>query len=233
LAWAIFPIIFFTASKSKLPGYILPVIPPLALLAAARVGRVITCNRRAARWPLILLGFLFIAAAAKMLQDSYVLPKHTSNYWVLLVGLQCAVYFSIFAIVLGVVIIAAACWRAIFALTLSLISLLAILSLAGGCIRGLDRGLSARWTAERITALGPAQVYEFQLHPARLYQLNFYFHREVPEWTPAQIDTVVVVTPRNRVNDLKNYARIVDVISAVYDDAYILRIAPLTAQASP
>ena len=33
-AWAVFPLVFFSLSRSKLPGYVLPMFPPLALLAA-------------------------------------------------------------------------------------------------------------------------------------------------------------------------------------------------------
>lgn len=38
LAWAAFPIVFFSLSGSKLPGYILPSLPPLALLAAGELS---------------------------------------------------------------------------------------------------------------------------------------------------------------------------------------------------
>ncbi len=38
--WAAFPILFFSFSQSKLPGYVLPAIPPLALLCAESVARV-------------------------------------------------------------------------------------------------------------------------------------------------------------------------------------------------
>ena len=37
--WAILPVIFFSFSQSKLPGYILPAIPPLAILAAEYIRR--------------------------------------------------------------------------------------------------------------------------------------------------------------------------------------------------
>jgi 4-amino-4-deoxy-L-arabinose transferase-like glycosyltransferase len=37
--WALFPFVFFSASQSKLPGYILPVIPPLVLLTARSLTR--------------------------------------------------------------------------------------------------------------------------------------------------------------------------------------------------
>lgn len=39
--WALFPLVFFSFSNSKLPGYILPTIPPLALLAGRRIAEVL------------------------------------------------------------------------------------------------------------------------------------------------------------------------------------------------
>src|SRR3984957_1857126 len=38
--WAIFPIVFFSFSGSKLPGYILPSIPPLTILTADYLNRI-------------------------------------------------------------------------------------------------------------------------------------------------------------------------------------------------
>jgi 4-amino-4-deoxy-L-arabinose transferase-like glycosyltransferase len=38
--WALFPIAFFTFSKSKLPGYILPSIPPLTILTGDYLNRI-------------------------------------------------------------------------------------------------------------------------------------------------------------------------------------------------
>src|ERR1700732_59823 len=43
--WAIFPIIFFSLSQSKLPGYILPAVPPLALLCAISASRAFQRGR--------------------------------------------------------------------------------------------------------------------------------------------------------------------------------------------
>ena len=46
--WAVCPIVFFSFSQSKLPGYILPAIPPLALLLRAiALHRAISDNRNA------------------------------------------------------------------------------------------------------------------------------------------------------------------------------------------
>ncbi len=38
--WALFPIVFFSLSKSKLPGYILPAIPPITILTGDFLNRV-------------------------------------------------------------------------------------------------------------------------------------------------------------------------------------------------
>ena len=50
LAWLLLPIVFFSFSGSKLPGYILPALPAVALLVADRLAV------RQARWPLVIAG---------------------------------------------------------------------------------------------------------------------------------------------------------------------------------
>jgi 4-amino-4-deoxy-L-arabinose transferase-like glycosyltransferase len=54
--WAIFPILFFSLSGSKLPGYILPAIPPITILTGDYLNRV----RRVGlpKWLLIAHGFM-------------------------------------------------------------------------------------------------------------------------------------------------------------------------------
>jgi 4-amino-4-deoxy-L-arabinose transferase-like glycosyltransferase len=51
LAWLLWPLVFFSFSGSKLPGYVLPVIPAIALLASDRLTRIFN-----PRWPLIIAG---------------------------------------------------------------------------------------------------------------------------------------------------------------------------------
>jgi hypothetical protein len=51
LAWLLLPIMFFSFSGSKLPGYVLPVIPAIALLVSDRLTRIFN-----PRWPLIIAG---------------------------------------------------------------------------------------------------------------------------------------------------------------------------------
>lgn len=51
LAWFLLPIIFFSFSGSKLPGYIVPAVPAAALLVSDRLTMV-----RNSKWPLLIAG---------------------------------------------------------------------------------------------------------------------------------------------------------------------------------
>jgi 4-amino-4-deoxy-L-arabinose transferase-like glycosyltransferase len=57
LAWLLMPIVFFSFSGSKLPGYILPALPAAALLISDRV------MHSKARWPVRATGVICIALA--------------------------------------------------------------------------------------------------------------------------------------------------------------------------
>jgi len=49
LAWALFGLVFFSAARNKLPGYVLPLVPPPAILAGIALAD-------AKRWRWVLIG---------------------------------------------------------------------------------------------------------------------------------------------------------------------------------
>ena len=57
LAWIVVPILFFSLSTSKLPGYILPVLPALAWLGGERLALWLDNGLRA-RWTMRVTGLL-------------------------------------------------------------------------------------------------------------------------------------------------------------------------------
>jgi 4-amino-4-deoxy-L-arabinose transferase-like glycosyltransferase len=78
--WALFPIVFFSFSKSKLPGYILPAIPPITILTGDYLNRI----RRVGlpiwlRWShaglCAAMAFVLVLAPQHMLYDTLVPPK--------------------------------------------------------------------------------------------------------------------------------------------------------------
>jgi 4-amino-4-deoxy-L-arabinose transferase-like glycosyltransferase len=96
--WALFPIVFFTFSKSKLPGYILPSIPPVTILTGDYLNRI----RRVGlpRWLLwshasacALVAFVIVLAPQHMVYETLV----PSTSWLLCAG--AAALLVLFAVV--------------------------------------------------------------------------------------------------------------------------------------
>jgi len=60
LVWALFCIVFFTISKSKLPGYILPAIPPIGLLIAVSRIPLAGGKTKSLAMPLLVLSLFLV-----------------------------------------------------------------------------------------------------------------------------------------------------------------------------
>ena len=96
--WALFPIVFFTFSKSKLPGYILPSIPPITILTGDYLNRIrrvglpkwLLCSHGAA---CALVAFVIVLAPQHMMYDTLVPPAR----W--LVSAAAAAILVFFAVV--------------------------------------------------------------------------------------------------------------------------------------
>jgi 4-amino-4-deoxy-L-arabinose transferase-like glycosyltransferase len=68
LAWFIFPLVFFSFSGSKLPGYILPILPAAALIVGGQLARL---RPDFGSWPLrITAAFCLIVAAGTLVYCS-------------------------------------------------------------------------------------------------------------------------------------------------------------------
>jgi len=65
LAWLLFPLLFFSFSNSKLPGYILPIVPAAALIVGERLKRLSkTKGPEASTWPIAATAILSLLFAA-------------------------------------------------------------------------------------------------------------------------------------------------------------------------
>jgi 4-amino-4-deoxy-L-arabinose transferase-like glycosyltransferase len=76
--WALFPFLFFSLSDSKLPGYILPSLPPLALLLGRRLsilGQDCRKTRRVCGWASLVL------AIGVALAFPFALARNFGNAW--------------------------------------------------------------------------------------------------------------------------------------------------------
>jgi 4-amino-4-deoxy-L-arabinose transferase-like glycosyltransferase len=148
--WTLFPIAFFSFSGSKLPGYILPSVPPLAILTADYLNRI----RRPGlpRWLLWLhaafcglLIFVLVLAPQHMKYETLV----PSGQW-LAIAAAAAVVFA------GVVFLIIRRWGIPQLCNATLIPVLAILVfLLGFHGRDLDLNYSARPLAREIQQQAP------------------------------------------------------------------------------
>lgn len=68
LAWFVFPLVFFSFSGSKLPGYILPVLPAAALIVGLQLIRL---RSDSGSWPLRTTAALFLLFAVGTLAYSW------------------------------------------------------------------------------------------------------------------------------------------------------------------
>lgn len=72
ILWAFLPILFFSMSKSKLPHYILPSFPPLAILIGVAVSRILSDSQERLRYGFgaswVVLSSLFIYLAAGVIE---------------------------------------------------------------------------------------------------------------------------------------------------------------------
>lgn len=148
--WALFPILFFSFSGSKLPGYILPSIPPVTILTADYLHRLL--RQGLPKWLLWshaafcgLLVFVLVLAPQHMKYETLVPPMR----WLLIAGAS-ALFFG------GVVFIIVRRWGISQICNATLIPILALMVfLLGFNGKELDLSYSARPLAREIQQKAP------------------------------------------------------------------------------
>lgn len=74
--WLIIPLLFFSISQSKLPGYILPALPAGALLLTDYLRQRLDRNQPVAKWLAVSHGLLAAAPIIPALLIAYLLTQH-------------------------------------------------------------------------------------------------------------------------------------------------------------
>ncbi len=205
IVWLIAPVVFFSASQSKLPGYILPVIPAGALLLADYLGRT-AADRAKPNFVLVVLhsalGALLLGGV--LLTQYFVLrvpPPREAN---LVGGVVAALIFAGMALTLR--------WRGLrllrFVTLVPVILGLAFLIRAGS--PALDNALSERPVArelERINA-GGMPVAVFNAKREIEYGLNFYRNQPIPRYERGEVpaEQHLVIAPMGSRAELETAA---------------------------
>jgi len=215
-AWGVFPVLFFSLSKSKLPGYILPAVFPLGVLISLAVSRALKSQDVFGRYVVGLTGAVLLVSPGWI----FFSKAHVRGPLVSL--------YIIVAAVGGLIVIGAALLSQTRAgLTFSVVLVLFLLNLVYVSLGKLDPQLSARSCARQIGMERAANTYSFKLQRSWQYQLNFYLHREILEWSRDVAGEAVVVTSEKNLQELEQSAQIVAVISKQWQQAEIVVVRPL------
>ncbi len=183
--WAVLTLVFFSISKSKLPGYVLPSVPPIVLLLTRAVSLRVRRAGASIRWIGIVSGMTLLSIAGATLAEIGRIPFQVdySPPGPLGVVIVAVGFCGIVASLMG------ALKKTVPALLLSGAAFLGaiVFSLTGDAVWSLDEGISPRVAANyawETTRDSPEkQILMYGLRRADGYGLSFYLHRELQEWT--------------------------------------------------
>jgi 4-amino-4-deoxy-L-arabinose transferase-like glycosyltransferase len=186
LTWALFTILFFSISKSKLPGYILPALPAIVILVSHYAVHLLRENKYSFPWIFLLSGVAFILLgfglqhyAGKLAAIQCISPIcGITRIWLI------AVIGGIMVGVLGFIH-----KPQLSLLTVALTALFLLIEV-DRILPNLDPGVSARDATLAVKNIwpdfSPQHAAAWQLNRSYVYQLSFYLHEEIPQWQSKQ-----------------------------------------------
>lgn len=193
--WAIFPIVFFSFSESKLPSYILPAVPALGLITSvgatraferSRSAALLICAGAALVWIGLAIFFIYAVRAGSL--NNMERPGALLLAAIIVLATLAAAELVRAGLRQDVRLAAGVCCLSVlFAVEVANVVVLP----------ALDPGVSARSYAQMLQHdLHPDRIFEFRVTRAWDYGLAFYFRRELPEWSSEDPNAALVLTNR-------------------------------------
>ena len=188
LTWSGFCLLFFTISKSKLPGYILPAVPAIGLLLARTISYLVQIEEKTFRW--LLLAFSGLCAIAAALLIALAHPLHiTKPIGFAMVSVACALLlFGLANLLLANTGNRATSFRLAAPLcVLPILLLLCTFKLVAAPWLTYDpsgKTLAVELQEHQIPA---DRIFVSNMHRGQQFSLNFYLHREIPTWDPEHL----------------------------------------------
>jgi 4-amino-4-deoxy-L-arabinose transferase-like glycosyltransferase len=174
--WIVVPIVFFSISRAKLPGYILPAIPAAALLTADYVHRLKTIPRLLTSLHALLCAMLMVGALMAPFAMAKLAPPPALQIGMTVTGALIAVMVLLMVRREGV--------RVLHFVTL-VPTILAVAFLLRPAAATIDRTQSARPVNQRLAELGVAAndpVASFNVKRQVAYGLDFYRNRPITHY---------------------------------------------------
>jgi len=175
LFWIAIPVVFFSISRSKLPGYILPAVPAAAILTADYLRRSATISRLKVSLHALLCGVLLVAALMAPFAMVKQQPAGAIQIVVMIAGAVIAVTVMLMVRRQGP--------RVLHFVTL-VPTILAVAFLLRPAAPVIDQVQSARAVQERLAQLGASDgpVAVFNVRRDIAYGLNFYRNQPISHY---------------------------------------------------
>ena len=220
LYWLVLPFAFFSLSQNKLPGYLLPILPPLTLWMVQIIEKQNTLLQNLGLWLLGLSALLLLSIPliAPLLGDSLttglrhaLVARNWSRIWSD-VWKGPIPHPALFPLIVVVGLSLFMLWRRNLLEAAALVTVGVALSMMGivqYLSPSINRVASVRFVAQRMQLLGISgeELAVYQLPRDQSLGLNFYMDRALPEWSlqsaPASID-FVLTQDENRLPDAQS-----------------------------
>jgi 4-amino-4-deoxy-L-arabinose transferase-like glycosyltransferase len=204
VSYLLFTFLFFSISRSKLPGYILPAVFPLGLFLSQAVSLRVRNIVPGMRWMAAAGGVTLICLSLGIFAASDKLPVAIDYFppqplpWVALADFAAAIATL-------VLVFRRRAKHALVA-TIGSVVLTLYFGLAGDFAWALDLGTSARWAASPPDDV-PVDYWSshsatYRLNRSFRYGLAFYFHRELPEWSKDTSERSWIYTTPRQLSEL-------------------------------
>jgi 4-amino-4-deoxy-L-arabinose transferase-like glycosyltransferase len=232
ICWALFPIVFFSASQSKLPGYILPSIPPAMFLIARTIALWQECSPQSAAIAAALTGLVFACEGALILFSLKVQHSHGWPIELQIPPTETASYIAATGLG-GLVVIGLAIRRRIESAVLMAAAVIIVILLIGqsSLLPRLDAIVSPRLMSQEIRGYNQPAIYTLGMSRGWRYGLSFYLKREISDLPATISEPAIVVVSPEAFHNLEQQVFIDHVVSRRWPQAQIALVRPLPAHA--
>jgi 4-amino-4-deoxy-L-arabinose transferase-like glycosyltransferase len=228
LSWASFCLVFFTISRSKLPGYILPAIPAIGLLLARAIVKLGPTRR----WSFALISLVPGIALAVLFFELF---SHNDQILKKAVAYTPAVELAIAAIGAANILLALLYLapRRNLAMIAAVVPVLFAMFMVDDALPFTPiSSQSARYLADQIRAdeVPLAKLRVAVLKRSTRYGLNFYLHTDLPDLTQTlQSDVYLLTTARATCDKMPPEVKCEDMWqrTADSDGVTLLHLTPL------
>ena len=218
--WALFPILFFSLSQSKLPSYILPAIAPLAILLAAGAKHEFSRSRILSATISFSVAIVWLILGAAGTEYFMADPNSALASKLLL---AVAIVAALLSIVFG-------SRRNLKAfISTSAVAAAVAVEIAGlSLLPNIDSAISAREMASLVQGSPQSEFFTYHLQRSWNYGLAFYSGREIKEWSPENSGSASLLTTAQGLNELKKLGRFSGYVNPVERGIRYVRIEGVT-----